>query len=253
MNVPNVLYAYMQLPNSVRLQDGIKSCSHLDPPKPCRQTHSRFDAERYPCTHSSPARRVDAAIAFDRSRSPVVVVIVVVVVVVVVVARSRSNVVVARSRSPIVVVVVARSRSPVVVVVVARSRSPIVVVVVARSCRRSARGKLAGPLALVGPRAIDAVSSTTTTTSAVTKAKAVRITLGPRSVSVFVVIAEAGDERRTTESPERRVDDPRPRRRVRVDASHQSHRVTPVARAIVRLTFAIDVSGRRCTPTRRPP
>ena len=192
----------MQLPNSVRLQDGIKSCSHLDPPKPCRQTHSRFDAERYPCTHSSPARRVDAAIAFDRSRSPVVVVVV-------------------------VVVVVARSRSP---VVVARSRSPIVVV--ARSCRRSARGKLAGPLALVGPRAIDAVSSTTTTTSAVTKAKAVRITLGPRSVSVFVVIAEAEDERRTTESPERRVDDPRPRRRGRVDASHQSHRVTPVARAI---------------------
>ena len=178
MNVPNVLYAYMQLPNSVRLQDGIKSCSHLDPPKPCRQTHSRFVAERYPCTHSSPARRVDAAIAFDRSRSPVVVVV--------------------------------------VVVFVARSRSPIVVV--ARSCRRSARGKLAGPLTLVGPRAIDAVSSTTTTTSAVTTANAVRITLGPRSVSVFVVIAEAADERRATESPERRVDAPatsstRPRRR----------------------------------------
>ena len=177
MNVPNVLYTYMQLPNSVRLQDGIKSCSHLDPPKPCRQTHSRFVAERYPCTHSSPARRVDAAIAFDRSRSPVVVV---------------------------------------VVVFVARSRSPIVVV--ARSCRRSARGKLAGPLTLVGPRAIDAVSSTTTTTSAVTTANAVRITLGPRSVSVFVVIAEAADERRATESPERRVDAPatsstRPRRR----------------------------------------
>ena len=178
----------MQLPNSVRLQDGIKSCSHLDPPKPCRQTHSRFVAERYPCTHSSPARRVDAAIAFDRSRSPVVVVV--------------------------VVVFVARSRSP--IVVVARSRSPIVVV--ARSCRRSARGKLAGPLTLVGPRAIDAVSSTTTTTSAVTTANAVRITLGPRSVSVFVVIAEAADERRATESPERRVDAPatsstRPRRR----------------------------------------
>ena len=177
MNVPNVLYTYTQLPNSVRLQDGIKSCSHLDPPKPCRQTHSRFVAERYPCTHSSPARRVDAAIAFDRSRSPVVVV---------------------------------------VVVFVARSRSPIVVV--ARSCRRSARGKLAGPLTLVGPRAIDAVSSTTTTTSAVTTANAVRITLGPRSVSVFVVIAEAADERRATESPERRVDAPatsstRPRRR----------------------------------------
>ena len=151
MYVPHELYAYTQFIISSRLHDGIKSISHLDPPKPCAHTHSPpgLDAERYPCAHAplvAVPGDVDGddvddvgAIAFERARSPIAV-----------------------------------------------------AVSIARSCRRSARGKLAGPLPLRGPRAMDAVSSTTTTTSAVTRANAVRIILDAdptSSVSLVVDIA----------------------------------------------------------------
>jgi hypothetical protein len=155
MYVPHELYAYTQFIISVRLHDGIKSVSHLDPPKPCAHTHSPpgLDAERYPCAHAPLVALPGDVDGDDVDDVPV----------------------------------------PVGAIAFERARSPIAVAVsIARSCRRSARGKLAGPLPLQGPRAMDAVSSTTTTTSEVTRANAVRIILDAdptSSVSLVVGIA----------------------------------------------------------------
>lgn len=168
MYVPHELYAYTQFINSVRLHDGIKSISHLDPPKPCAHTHSPpgLDAERYPCAHA-PLVAVDVdddgddvdgddddvgAIAFERARSPIAV-----------------------------------------------------AVSIARSCRRSARGKLAGPLPLQGPRAMDAVSSTTTTTSEVTRANAVRIILDADPTSSVSLVVGIARRRRARDTHTRRT------------------------------------------------